>query len=66
MQVDWSTITQAEARRLVGAASLAEKRAAERWDADESVETQAAWDAAFKLWEDLRVFALCGERPEAA
>lgn len=64
MQVDWNTLTEAKARRLVGAANLAEQRAAARFNASGTDSDEAAWLAAFTLWEDLRVYALCGEKPQ--
>ena len=64
MTVDWPTLTQARAARLIGAADQAEKRAAQRWNASDDPADEAAWREAFDLWENLRVYALCGEKPE--
>lgn len=63
MRIDWNTITQKQAARLIGAADQAEKRAAQRWNASGDPADEAAWLDAFTVWEDLRVFAICGEKP---
>lgn len=62
MNVDWSVLTQAQARRLVGPASRAEQAAAAKVNDGGDAE-EAAWLVAFTLWEDLRVYAICGEKP---
>lgn len=59
--IDWTTLTQAQARRLIGPADARERALGRRFDAGEVDE--ATWWAAFKLWEDLRVYAICGEKP---
>lgn len=61
--IDWRTISQAQASRLIGAADNAEKTAAQRFNASGSDEDEAAWRVAFDRWENLRVLAICGERP---
>ena len=63
MTIDWSTLTRAQASKRIGAADRAERVAAARWNASGTDEDEAAWAEAFKLWEDLRVYAICGEKP---
>jgi hypothetical protein len=63
--IDWPTITRAQASRLIPAAARAEAAAAERFEASGTEADEAAMLAAFTVWEDLRVFVICGERPEA-
>lgn len=62
--IDWRTITRAQAARLIGAADQREKAAAARFNDSGAAADETAWLVAFTLWEDLRVFAICGERPE--
>ena len=64
MRVDWATLTQAGARRLLGAAERAERKAAERFNATGADADESAMLAAYMLWENLKVFSLTGERPE--
>ena len=66
MQVDWSTLTRKQAAQRIGAADHAESLAAQRFNETGSPEDEAAWLRAFTLWEDLRVFAICGERPDGS
>jgi hypothetical protein len=61
VDIDWNTLTQTQAARLVGAVDAHEKGQARRFDRDEIDE--AAWLASFTLWEDLRVFAISGINP---
>lgn len=68
MKVDWNNLTQAKAKRLLGPAARAVKRAED--DFRKVGEDDAASDraeqrllAACELEENLRVFALTGERP---
>ncbi len=62
--IDWSTLTRQQAGRLVGGADKREQRLAKRVNApDADAEDHAAWLAAFTLWEDLRIFIHCGEKP---
>ena len=63
-QINWHTITQTQARRLISAARSCEQAAARKWDASDSTDDEAAWKAALDLEENLRVFAICGEKPE--
>jgi hypothetical protein len=59
--IDWNTLTQSQAARLVGAANSHEKAMAQKFNRGEIFETP--WLAAFGLWEDLRVFAISGINP---
>lgn len=59
--INWDTLTEAQARRLIGPADSHEKAKAREFDAGKCTESE--WLAAFTLWEDLRVYALCGEKP---
>lgn len=63
MRIDWSTITPAQAKRLLAPAARAERIAAGRYNATGSPDDETAMLEAFTLWENLRVFILCGERP---
>lgn len=63
-EVNMQTVSLAQAKRLLGPANRAEQAAAARWDKSDSAEDKAAWDAALKLEEDLRVFVYAGERPK--
>lgn len=62
--IDWSTLTQAAASRMIAGADRAEQAAAKRFNTSGSKEDEAAWRLAFDRWENLRVFAICGERPD--
>lgn len=64
MSLNWSKLTREQARRLIGAASRAEQAAGARFNASGSEADEAAWMEAFTMWEDLRVYAICGEKPE--
>lgn len=61
--LDWSTITQTQAQRLRGAARMREQAMARRFNAGAC--TEAEFIAAMTLEEDLHVFALTGEKPDA-
>lgn len=63
-QLDWSKITQAQARRLVPVADRREQAAARVFNESGSDGDEAVWMVAFRLWEDLKVFAICGEKPD--
>ena len=59
--IDWKTITQAQAARLLGAARQREAAAAKKYGNSDDFEDE--WRAAYQLEEDLTVFAKCGLRP---
>jgi len=59
--IDWATLTRPQASRLIAAADARERALAKRFNAGEIEESE--WLPALKLWEDLRVYALCGEKP---
>lgn len=68
MKVDWNNLTQAKAKRLLGPAARAVKRANEDFSAvseDDAASERAEQRllAACELEENLRVFALTGEKP---
>jgi len=63
-EIDWATITSAQACRLLAPAQRAEQAAAARWDASDTNADWAAWKKAADLEEGLLVFVKCGERPE--
>jgi ABC-type enterobactin transport system permease subunit len=59
--IDWQTITRPWAKRMIGAASLNEKRKAALWEAG-AIE-EAEWWNAYLILENLQVFTITGERP---
>lgn len=59
--LDWRTLTRAQAAKLVSPANQREQRMAKAYDRGEITEDE--WWSAFKLWEDLRVYVICGEKP---
>lgn len=61
--IDWATLTQAQAKRLVGPADRAEQAAAKRFNGSDAPGIEAVWREAYDLWEDLQVYAICGEKP---
>ncbi len=63
MSLNWPKLTQAQAKRLTGAASRNEQTAAARFNASGSEADETAWREAFQIWEDLRVYAICGVKP---
>ena len=63
--LDWTALTAGQARTLIGAAERHERRFGRIWNDSGDPADETAWRAAFMLWEDLRVYALCGEKPSA-
>jgi hypothetical protein len=61
--IDWKTITEAQARRLLGAARQREQAAAKKYGSSDSDEFEDEWRAAYQLEEDLVVFSKTGLRP---
>ena len=61
--IDWETLTLSQASRLIGAADRREQRLGRIWNDSGLPADEQAWLVAFKLWENLRVFVLCDERP---
>ncbi len=59
--IDWNTLTRPWAAKMIGAAHRQEQAKARAFDA--GLIEEAEWWAAFLLWENLRVFAITGERP---
>ncbi len=59
-EINWQTITETQAGRLVGVASKREKIMGQKFNRGEC--TEAEWLEAFTLWEDLMVFSRCVER----
>lgn len=66
MNVDWSTLTQAKAKRLLGAAARNINRANEAFAAakDDGWPEEQRLLAACELEENLKVFIATGEKPE--
>lgn len=60
--IDWTTITKAQASRLLGPAKHHEQSLALKWNLDEA-KYEIAWKAAMDLEEDLLVFVRCGLKP---
>lgn len=60
--IDWRNITQKQAARLIPAANAREQSIGRKYNDGKA--SEAEWLMAFTLWEDLRVFAICGERPK--
>ncbi len=60
---NWETLTQAQARRMVAPAARREQAAAAIFNAQGSKAAYKVWIRAANLEEDLRVFAITGEKP---
>jgi len=59
--INWDTLTREEAQRLIPHADRREQALARLYN--DGADNESEWMAAFQLWEDLRVYALCGIKP---
>ena len=63
-EICWPSLTRERASRLVGAADRREQILARTFDASGTDADEAAWWKAFLLWENLRVYSICGVKPD--
>lgn len=60
-EIDWETLTVAEAKKLIPLANQREQTLGRGFNLGEV--SESTWLGAFDLWENLRVFVNCGLKP---